>query len=136
MIAYWSEMDSPIGRIELAAIDKGLVYCASPRNNGSNLKTWTEKYLPDYKLEKGENHILEEAKRQLKNYFAGESRVLDLPLELIGTDFRRRVWKALMTIPYGETRSYGEIAKQIGNPKAARAVGQANHHNPISYFVP
>ena len=62
--------------------------------------------------------------------------MLNVPLNLIGTSFRKKVWEALETIPYGETRTYGQIASQIGNPKGPRAVGQANHHNPISYFVP
>lgn len=133
---YRDQIDSPIGKIELAATDRGLVYCASPRDNGSNINTWISKYLPDYQLVEGSNDILDEAKNQLKEYFSGRREVLDVPLELIGTDFRRQVWRALKNIPYGETRSYGEIARDIGNPKASRAVGQANNHNPISYFIP
>ncbi|EID11685.1 methylated-DNA--protein-cysteine methyltransferase [Mycolicibacterium phlei RIVM601174] len=77
-----------------------------------------------------------EAVEQLEAYFAGELSEFDLELELVGTDFQRRVWAALLTIPYGETRSYGEIARQIGAPGASRAVGLANGHNPISIIVP
>lgn len=73
---------------------------------------------------------------QLEEYFAGERHDFDLELDLIGTDFQRKVWAALQTIPYGETRSYGEIAAQIGAPGASRAVGLANGHNPISIIVP
>src|ERR671937_2578160 len=76
------------------------------------------------------------AGEQLDQYFAGERRDFDLPLDLRGTPFQRRVWNALLTIPYGETRSYGEIAEQIGAPGAARAVGLANGHNPIAIIVP
>jgi methylated-DNA-[protein]-cysteine S-methyltransferase len=97
---------------------------------------WLGKYLPDYILKEGSNDILNTAKVQLNAYFSKESELLDVPLKLIGTSFRIKVWEALKTIPYGETRTYGQIAKQIGNPKASRAVGQANHHNPVSYFVP
>jgi methylated-DNA-[protein]-cysteine S-methyltransferase len=73
---------------------------------------------------------------QLGAYFAGELTDFDIELDLRGTEFQRRVWKALLTIPYGETRSYGEIAEQIGAPGAARAVGLANGHNPIAIVVP
>lgn len=73
---------------------------------------------------------------QLDAYFAGSLTEFDIDLELIGTDFQRRVWSALRTIPYGETRSYGEIAEQIGSPAASRAVGLANGRNPISIIVP
>lgn len=136
MICYWDKIDSPIGLIYLAATDEGLVYCASPRVDGSEMHDWLEKYLPNYILKEGSNDILNTAKVQLNAYFSKKSELLDVPLKLIGTSFRIKVWEALKTIPYGETRTYGQIAKQIGNPKASRAVGQANHHNPVSYFVP
>ncbi len=80
--------------------------------------------------------LLEEAARQLNAYFAGTLTNFDLPLRLEGTPFRLQCWEALRTIPYGETISYGEQARRIGNPKAVRAVGGANHHNPISIIVP
>ena len=80
--------------------------------------------------------VLIETARQLAEYFAGTRRVFDLPLDLRGTDFQQRVWAALLTIPYGETRSYGQIAAQIGRPGAARAVGAANGRNPISIVAP
>jgi methylated-DNA-[protein]-cysteine S-methyltransferase len=76
------------------------------------------------------------AVEQLDAYFAGERTQFDLDFELAGTDFQRRVWAALLTIPYGETRSYGQIAEQIGATSASRAVGLANGRNPISIIVP
>ena len=136
MICYRDKLDSPIGIIDLAAIDKGLVYCGSQRVAGPDMDTWLIKNLPDFELKEGENLIIHMAKTQLRAYFAGEEKKIDVPLYLVGTEFRKKVWEALKTIPYGETRTYGEIAKQIGNPKGARAIGQANHNNPISYFVP
>jgi len=136
MICYWEKFDSPIGLIYLAATDEGLVYCASPRQSGSGMHDWVSKYMPDCVLKEGSNEILNTAKLQLKSYFSGDNKKLNVPLKLIGTAFRRKVWKALQTIPYGETRTYGQIATQIGKPKGPRAVGQANHNNPISYFVP
>jgi methylated-DNA-[protein]-cysteine S-methyltransferase len=75
-------------------------------------------------------------RRQLDEYFAGERQVFDLPLAPDGTDFQRRVWRALVAIPYGETRSYGELAALLGRPGASRAVGRANATNPIPIVVP
>ncbi len=86
--------------------------------------------------EAGETPLLKEAAAQLKEYFDGTRREFDLPLALEGTAFQVAVWKALQTIPYGETRSYGEIAHSIGNPKACRAVGMANNRNRIAIIVP
>ena len=83
-----------------------------------------------------ETPLLAEAVRQLEAYFAGALMDFDLPLRLEGTPFRLKCWEALRTIPYGETISYGEQARRIGLPKAVRAVGGANHHNPISIVVP
>lgn len=83
-----------------------------------------------------ETELLKEAGKQLQEYFEGKRKNFNLPLEPIGTEFQRKVWKALQAIHYGETRSYGEIAKMIENPKAARAVGMANNRNPISIFIP
>lgn len=73
---------------------------------------------------------------EIKEYLDGKRTKFDIPLQLCGTDFQRSVWNALLTIPYGETRSYQDIAKQIGNAKACRAVGMANHRNPIVIIVP
>jgi methylated-DNA-[protein]-cysteine S-methyltransferase len=77
-----------------------------------------------------------QATAELKEYIAGRRTKFTVPLDLEGTEFQKKVWKALLTIPYGETRSYGEIARQVGNPKAARAVGMANHENPVAIVVP
>ena len=82
------------------------------------------------------NAITVLAKDQLNEYFAGTRTVFDLPLDADGTDFQKTVWKALTSIPSGQTCSYGDIAKQIGNPKGMRAVGLANAKNPITIVVP
>jgi len=79
---------------------------------------------------------MRETIRQLRLYFAGDLKIFDLPLELIGTEFQKRVWNALLAIPYGQTRSYTQIAQQIGAPRAVRAVGAANGRNPIPIVVP
>ena len=84
----------------------------------------------------GDSPILAQTQAELAEYFAGQRREFDLPLRLRGTAFQMQVWQALQVIPYGEVRTYGEIARAIGKPKACRAVGMANHHNPISIIVP
>ncbi|MCD1147428.1 methylated-DNA--[protein]-cysteine S-methyltransferase [Peptoniphilus sp. KCTC 25270] len=80
--------------------------------------------------------LLKEAKKQLEEYFSGKRKNFSLPLQPRGTEFQKKVWTQLEKIPYGETKSYGEIAKEIGNPKGARAVGMANNRNPISIAIP
>lgn len=82
------------------------------------------------------NALEQEARRQLEEYFAGRRTTFDLPLRPKGTEFQRRVWKELLHVPYGQTATYGEIAKRIRNPNAARAVGQACNANPIPIFIP
>ena len=90
----------------------------------------------DAPLKAPDTPLLQECVRQLRAYFDGSLTVFDLPLNPQGTPFRRRVWAALQAIPYGETRSYGQLAKALDCPGAARAVGGANHHNPISIIIP
>lgn len=113
-------IDSPVGHLRLVE-DRGAIIAVSR----------TEAALcPE------DTPLLRECSRQLTAYFAGTLTVFDLPIRLEGTAFRLKVWEALRTIPYGETRSYGELARMIGQPSASRAVGGANHHNPISIIVP
>jgi methylated-DNA-[protein]-cysteine S-methyltransferase len=83
-----------------------------------------------------DDDALDHVRVQLDEYFAGDRREFDLPLQMLGNEFEQRVWGELCAIPYGETASYGEVAKRIGNPTAARAVGLANGRNPIAVIVP
>lgn len=83
-----------------------------------------------------ETAVIAQAYRQLEEYFAGKRQYFSVPLAAKGTPFQERVWKALQTIPYGETRTYGQIAAQIGQPGASRAVGMANHRNPVAIMIP
>lgn len=80
--------------------------------------------------------VLKEAKKQLDEYFKGDRKVFDLPLKQAGSPFQEQVWEALSTIPYGESKSYADIAEAIGNPKAVRAIGQANRRNALPIFIP
>jgi O-6-methylguanine DNA methyltransferase len=120
---YYSRISSPIGPLLLAASERGLV--ALEFGRGRIPAEWV----------KSEEKIAPFA-RQLEEYFAGRRRQFDLPLDLRGTDFQQRCWRALLKIPYGETRSYADIARAIGNPAAVRAVGLANGQNPIAIIVP
>ena len=99
-------------------------------------RLWLPGTLPDLRGRGEETPLLRAAQEALLSYFAGERRDFDLPLAPAGTDFQRAVWEALRAIPYGRTRTYGEIAAAVGRPKAVRAVGQANHVNPLPIFIP
>lgn len=90
----------------------------------------------DTAAEAGDAAVLDAVARQLTDYFAGTRRAFELPLAPEGTAFERRVWAALLTLPHGQTRSYGEIARSLGQPSAARAVGTANARNPIAILIP
>ena len=124
---YYCYLDTPIGELLLAGDDDGLAMIGFPK--GSMRREPESDWIFNEKQ-------LAEARRQLEEYFAGERREFDLPLNLSGTEFQVSVLQALQGIPYGETVSYGDIAKQIGRPRAVRAVGAANGRNPIPIVVP
>ena len=115
--------DSPVGRLGLMG-------------EGDHLIALTLPNQPVPLIAERETPVLRETKRQLETYFAGKLRTFDVPLRLEGKPFRARVWAQLRQIPYGQVISYGELARRIGQPGAARAVGGANHHNPIAIIVP
>lgn len=129
MSYVYKMMNSPVGTLTLVA-------------NGSKLAAilWEDDQPTRVRLGSmsadEDNAILLETERQLKEYFAGKRTIFGIPLEFQGTDFQKQVWAALLTIPFGETRSYRDIAEQIGNVKAVRAVGAANGRNPISIIAP
>ncbi|MFB1297831.1 methylated-DNA--[protein]-cysteine S-methyltransferase [Mycobacterium sp. pW049] len=119
-------MDSPVGLLTLAGSGGRL----------QHLRMVDQTYEPDRSEWVRDDSAFPDAVEQLGEYFSGARRDFHLELDLVGTEFQRKVWKALLTIPYGETRSYGEIALQINAPGAFRAVGLANGHNPIGIIVP
>ena len=94
------------------------------------------RYTAQKDIVREETPLIKKTAKQLEQYFAGSRRQFSLPLALKGTEFQKAVWEALQAIPYGKTRSYSDIAVTIGNPKAVRAVGMANHNNPIAIIVP
>ena len=122
-------MPSPVGRLTLVASDTGLAAVLWENDD--------PKRVPLAIAGEDASHpVLREAERQLKEYFSGTRTAFDLPLDFHGTKFQKLVWAALLAIPFGETRSYGEIAQALGNPGASRAVGAANGRNPISIIAP
>ncbi len=122
-------MLSPVGAIKLVASDKGLIAILWENDN--------PKRVPIGECaEQAQHPILQETEQQLIEYFDGQRKTFSIPLDFRGTDFQKKVWEALLTIPYGETRTYGEQAIQLGNLKAVRAVGAANGKNPISIIAP
>lgn len=122
-------MKSPVGEIKLVAGEKGLAAILWENDDPRRVR------LGEMKQD-DQHAVLVETERQLGEYFAGIRKKFSVDLDFNGTDFQKAVWGALLTIPYGETRSYGEIAAQLGNPKAVRAVGAANGRNPISIITP
>lgn len=127
---YFSKViDSPVGPLTLVASEHGVAAILWKDDNPRRVRL--DEVTPDES-----NPILLEAERQLGEYFAGQRTRFALKLDFAGTEFQRRVWSALLTIPYGETRSYSDLARQIGSPEAVRAVGAANARNPISIVAP
>jgi len=104
--------------------------------NGAICRIFFEKIKVPNDFYKSDNPLIKKASDQLDEYFDGRRKTFDLPLTLNGTDFQIDVWKALQNIPYGETRSYGQLAALIGTPRASRAVGMANNRNPIPIIIP
>ncbi|ABK74454.1 methylated-DNA--[protein]-cysteine S-methyltransferase [Mycolicibacterium smegmatis] len=119
-------VDSPVGPLTLAGRDGHLVH----------LRMEDQTYEPSRDGWEVDDSAFPEVVEQLAEYFAGERTDFELSLDLVGTAFQRTVWTALREIPYGQTCSYGEIARKIGSPGASRAVGLANGHNPIGIIVP
>lgn len=119
---YFLKYNSPIGELYLVEEDNYLIEI----NFSPIVEDITEM----------ETKLLTECKKELDEYFNGERREFTIPLKLYGTDFQKKVWNALIDIPYGETRSYKEIAISVGNPKGCRAVGMANNRNPIPIIIP
>ena len=122
-------MASPVGTLTLVASDKGLAAILWENDKPGRVRL-------NIVSQDRKHPVLLETERQLKEYFAGTRKAFKLPLDFVGTDFQKKVWKALLAIPFGETRSYAQIARQVGKPTAVRAVGAANGRNPISIIAP
>lgn len=124
---FYSYCDSPVGRLLMAGDGNALHILSFPTGHKTITPQpgWARSETPFTKVI-----------RQLEAYFSGELRNFNLPYQLSGTIFQKRVWRALANIPYGETRSYGDLARQLGTPNASRAVGAANGDNPLPIILP
>ncbi|VVN80719.1 Methylated-DNA--protein-cysteine methyltransferase [Pseudomonas fluorescens] len=125
----YTTLASPVGELKLVANGSRLVAILWENDKPGRVRLGPMNEAPD-------SPILMRAAEQLREYFAGARQRFDLELDFSGTEFQKKVWAALLTIPFGETRSYSQIAEQIGNPSAVRAVGAANGKNPISIIAP
>jgi methylated-DNA-[protein]-cysteine S-methyltransferase len=128
-VKFYCNVDSPIGPLLLTSDGESLtgLYMGAPSKRPNMGSEW---------VENPKGGALAAAAAQLQEYFAGKRKTFELPLSLQGTDFQKRVWTQLTKIPFGETWSYGQLAKKLGNPNGSRAVGLANGRNPIAVIVP
>lgn len=126
---YTTTMASPVGPLTLVASAAGLAAVLWEHDRAGRVPL-------SIAGQRSQDPVLLEAQRQLGEYFAGQRKVFDLPLDFAGTPFQREVWAALLTIPYGQTRTYRQLAEQLGKPSATRAVGAANGRNPLSIIAP
>lgn len=131
-----SIFDSPIGKIIISAGLGGVSYLAFADEDDERLGSRVKNAKNLKNSKKTSDKFLDLCKKQLDEYFSGSRTSFDIPLDLKGTPFQLSVWRALLLIPYGATSSYGKVASGIGHTGAARAVGAANHSNPVSIIVP
>lgn len=134
---YFAEMDSLIGRLTVAKSNKGIcqISFGSVKETCSIFETRLRKHFVNAELTESEEEVAQ-AMQQLEEYFQGIRTGFDVELDLFGTRFQCLVWNKIKDIPYGETKSYKQIAKEIGAPKAVRAIGGANNQNPIPIIIP
>jgi methylated-DNA-[protein]-cysteine S-methyltransferase len=120
---------SPVGNLTLIGNDDGLAAVLWENDNPQRVRLTAA-------AESNDHPILLQAERELREYFAGERKAFTVRLDLVGTEFQKKVWRAMAAIPFGQTRSYGQLAETIGQPQAVRAVGAANGKNPVSIIGP
>lgn len=130
-----ASFESPIGSLRIASTERGLAFLGLPAAGGTGFSGWFAR-LPAGTRREEAFAPNRDAIRQIVDYLEGKRVAFELPLDLRGTPFQLRVWNALLDIPYGETRSYADVARAVGNPAAVRAVGAANGANPVALVVP
>jgi O-6-methylguanine DNA methyltransferase len=134
-IVHTARVDTPIGTLRLASTSAGLAYVELPHADGRGFRGWLQRVAPEAKCVEGYAPN-RQAIREIEEYLAGKRVAFELPLDLRGTPFQLEVWSTLRDNPYGATRSYADIAREVGRPSAVRAVGAANGANPLSIVVP
>jgi O-6-methylguanine DNA methyltransferase len=132
---YTVQIESPIGPLRLASTDEGLLYVELPHASGRGMAGFLRQRMRGAVVHDGYAPN-QAAVKQVIEYLEGKRKTFELPLDLRGTPFQLEVWDALRRIPYGETRSYADVARELGRDTATRAVGTANGANPISLVVP
>ena len=130
----FTKFNSPIGKIYIAAVKEGVVKISFSTESPQELEKYCQKYL-GVGVQEGSEYN-RDAKEQILKYLEGKSQSLDFPVIHLNSPFRQKVLEAERNIPYGETRSYGEVAKMVNNPRASRAVGSANAENPLPLYFP
>ena len=135
-VIYFACAETAIGDLLIAGDERALVFLTLAGREGMPaLRAHAERFYPEHRLEECDVHLAA-ALRQLEEYARGERTEFELELAPAGTEFERRVWSELCRIPYGETRTYGALAKNLGQPGASQAVGGANGRNPIAIVIP
>ena len=132
----WAAISSRVGTIRVAATSRGVCKVALGQETAADFFGWLKHHIGQAPRKPERTGIVTLALDQIAEYLGGQRREFDLPLDLRGTEFQRRVWAAVAGIPYGETRAYADIARTIGKPRAVRAVGAANGANPLPLVVP
>lgn len=132
---WLNRFDTEMGPVTLASTAKGVVACSLPGKSKKHIVDWLARKLPDAEVVEGTAHNRVFMKA-VRDYLSGRRRELDLPLDLRGTPFQKRVWAELCKVPFGETITYAALAKRAGHPRAVRACGSANGANPIPLIVP
>jgi methylated-DNA-[protein]-cysteine S-methyltransferase len=128
-------VETPLGQLRVAVTEAGVARIALPRSSGSGFAGWLRNVYGDAERVPW-LPLLDKVTQEVAEYFAGKRREFSLPLQPLGTDFQREVWRAIAEIPYGETRTYSEIARAAGRPSAVRAAGSATGANPIPILIP
>ena len=135
-VIVWAAMKSRIGTIRVAATSRGVCKIALGKETAQDFSSWLDRHVGHAPRQPERSGIVALALDQIAEYLGGLRREFDLPLDLVGTEFQRRVWSAVAGIPYGQTRTYAQVAGAIGKPLAVRAVGAANGANPLPLVVP
>ncbi len=128
--------ETPVGPLMILSEDNYIIRVDFIKTRSDEVDAYLKRYCPDFSITDGFSEELIKVMTQLTEYFTGKRKAFDFNIKLFGTPFYQQCWKSLCDIPYGETISYKKLAERVNSPKAYRAVGQANHNNPISIAIP
>lgn len=132
---YYGKIRCGQWRLYIAATEKGLCYVGSANGDFQKMLHWLRKNFPNARVREAKERLTD-YQRQFAEYFSGQRKTFSFPLDVIGTSFQQKVWHELLTIPYGSTVSYADIAGKIGHPRSVRAVGKAVGANPLLIVIP